>query len=157
VQHCTRLSARLAGINGVDCPHVLHAMMAHVSGVSKTHTHALETHEPSCKLGQLSISLYLRSTAHTEPQDVCQRWSPLQQGHGVRSHKTRSNGRVLLGWEERPRAIGHVVAPSPPRQGGDVQSHETHGSAGAHPSRKVGSKATGYVVALEPSLAGRGT
>jgi hypothetical protein len=38
-QHYNRLSTRLAGHDGATCSHVLHAMMALVSGVLKTHEH----------------------------------------------------------------------------------------------------------------------
>jgi hypothetical protein len=46
-QHCSRMFACHASINGVACTHVLHAMMAQVSGISETCWHTLETREPN--------------------------------------------------------------------------------------------------------------
>jgi hypothetical protein len=48
MQQCGRLSARLAGIIGAAYSHILHAMMARVTGISETCGHTLETCKPSC-------------------------------------------------------------------------------------------------------------
>jgi hypothetical protein len=42
------MSACLVGINSVAYPHVLHATMLQVSGISEMCGRALETHEPNC-------------------------------------------------------------------------------------------------------------
>jgi hypothetical protein len=58
VQHCSRLSVRLAGHDGATCPHVLQATMALVSNVMETHKRALETCEPS-QIGRLVMPFFI--------------------------------------------------------------------------------------------------
>jgi hypothetical protein len=86
-------------------------------------------------LGQLSLSLFLWSTARRGPWDTWQhRSSPLRKAE--------------------PGAGGHVAAPELPSQEGRARSHVTRGSAGAHLSTKARSEATGHVVAPEPTSTG---
>jgi hypothetical protein len=64
-------------------------------------------------LEQLSLSLFMWSTAHRGPWDTWQHWSsPLRKAE--------------------PGAVGHVTAPELPSQGGRARSHGTRGSVGAH-------------------------
>jgi hypothetical protein len=58
VQHYSRMSARLAGINGAAYPHVLQTMMTQVLDVSKTCDCALGTHVPS-RIARLAEPLYI--------------------------------------------------------------------------------------------------
>jgi hypothetical protein len=82
------------------------------------------------RLWQLSLSLFLWSTAHRGP------WVTWQH----RNSTLRKS---------EPRAMGHVVAPELPSQEGRAWSPGTRGSTGAHLSKEVRSGAAGRVTAPE--------
>jgi hypothetical protein len=116
-------------------------------------------------LGQLSLSLFLWSTARRRPCDTWQyRSSPLR----------KAEPRAVDTWQHRssplrkvePRAMGHVAAPeltssrrqclelrdtwqrrSSPQQGGEIQGRGTRGGVGAHLCTEVWSEATAYAAA----------
>jgi hypothetical protein len=60
---------------------------------------------------QLSFSLSLRSMAHGESWDTCQRRSPPLRRGAVRRQGTRVNARALLGGEVGSSAEGRMAAP----------------------------------------------
>jgi hypothetical protein len=80
-------------------------------------------------LGQLSLSLFLWSTARRGPWDTWQhRSTPLRKGE--------------------PRAVGHVAVPKRPSEEGRARSHGTCGRTGDL-VKEARSGAEGHVTALE--------
>jgi hypothetical protein len=116
--HCSSIFARLAGINGVACPHVLHAMMAQVSGSSETCGRALGTCVHSLIAWPAKrFFIYLRPTIHWGSQDAWQHRDPSWLGGRVRSHRTCDSTGAHLNREVRSGAIWHVTVPEPTSSG----------------------------------------
>jgi hypothetical protein len=81
-------------------------------------------------LEQLSLSLFLWSTARQGPWDTWQHQSsPLRKGE--------------------LRAVGHMAASERPSQEGRAQSHGTRGSTGAHLTKEAMFGVEGHVVVSE--------
>jgi hypothetical protein len=94
------------------------------------HECTIKTRESSYVPRQLSLSLFLWSTARRGTWDTWKhRTSPLRKAE--------------------PRVMGHVAAPELPSQEGRARSHGTHGSTGAHLVKEVRSRAKGHMAASE--------
>jgi hypothetical protein len=118
---------------------------AHLADASVMYERVLKTREPS--LGQLSLSLFMWSTAHWGSWDTWQhRSSPLKKaepgalGHVVTPELT-SSGR------QGPELRDTWQCQSSPQQGGEVRGCVTRGGAEAPLCREVWSEATAYVAA----------